>query len=128
MTILTGKTLNMGSPHQLTHWTVDDQVSSGRKGNYALGYMSEEDGTTFIVCYVGRSDSDLNERLHQWVDEERHPVFKFSYAESAKEAFLKECRNYHDFGGPVGKLGNKNHPDRPNGTDLKCPRCNHFGK
>ena len=33
-------------------------------GNYALGYM---DGDEFSVFYVGRSDSDLRQRLHQWV-------------------------------------------------------------
>ena len=32
-------------------------------GNYALKYM---DGDTFNVFYVGRSNSDVRQRLHEW--------------------------------------------------------------
>ena len=55
-------------------------------------------------------------------------MFKFSYANNAKEAFEKECRNYHDFGGDDGILDNKVHPDRPERTEYDCPICNIFDK
>ena len=43
---------------------IDETVSRTSPGNYALGYM--DDGT-FQVFYVGRSDSDVRSRLHEWV-------------------------------------------------------------
>ena len=50
----------------------------------------------------------------------------FSYAENSKEAFEKECKNYHDFGGDIGSLDNDIHPDRPEGKDYECPICDIF--
>jgi len=44
----------------------------------------------------------------------------FSYAESVKDAFEKECRDYHEFGGS-DKLDNEEHPKCPDGMDWKCP-------
>ena len=49
--------------------------------------------------------------------------FKYSYASNIKEAFEKECKNYHDFGG-WDSLDNIYHPARLEGTDYKCPICN----
>ena len=113
--------LDMKGPFQLTDSEVNRQITSTSPGNYGLGYM-KEDGT-FIVEYVGRSDDDVKNRLHDWTGT-KYKKFKFSYASSAKEAFEKECRNYHDFDGNK-KLDNKVHPDRPNGTNLKCLICGH---
>jgi len=110
--------LDMKGPFPLTENEIDRQVTRESPGNYGLGYKNDDD--TFIVQYVGRSDVDVNNRLHDWVG--HYKQFKFSYAASSKEAFEKECRNYHDFGGSQ-KLENKVHPDRPNGTNLKCPVC-----
>lgn len=92
-------------------------------GNYALGYIDDD---TFIVKYVGRADLDVRERLLQHINED-YESFKFSYATSPKDAFEKECKNYHDFNGDEGKLDNKIHPDRPsNSKNWKCPCCNNF--
>jgi len=75
------------------------------------------------VRYVGRSDTDVNSRLRSWVGKDsRYKQFKYSYATSSKEAFEKECKNYHDFGGSES-LDNKDHPQRPEGTNWKCPVC-----
>jgi len=59
-----------GSPemtpsYPLTHKKIDEMVTRTSPGNLALGYV---DGTTFVVFYVGRSDSDVNHHLHGWVD------------------------------------------------------------
>jgi len=77
---------------QMMRLTSKSQKTS--PGNYSLGRVA--DGT-FYVSYVGRSDSDLNDRLKDWVGE--YKKFKFSYATSPKAAFEKKCQNYHDFGG-----------------------------
>jgi hypothetical protein len=147
--------LQMAGFHPLTDEKIDEEVTGDTPGNYALGYL---DGGTFVVFYVGRSDSDLNGCLHDWVRAEsrftryapaaqaaygsrrRHPLpsgtpalrpvgvvvngrythFKFSYARSAEEAFEKQCRNYHDFGGSYG-LDNERHPVAGEGVSWRCP-------
>lgn len=113
--------LNMGISYDFTNEKIDEKVEAGKIGNYALGYM--DDGT-FIVKYVGRSDTDLNRRLKEHLGE--HPKsykrFKFSYASSEKAAFEKECENYHDFEPSF----NTDHPDQPAGKKYQCPRCKKF--
>ena len=56
--------LEMNGPYALTDETIDETLIRTSPGNYALGYM---DGAAFVVFYVGRSDSDVKERLHGWV-------------------------------------------------------------
>jgi hypothetical protein len=112
--------LDMEGSYELTAQTIDRVVTKTSPGNYALGYVSN---STFVVRYVGRSDTDLNSRLKKWVNNSRYKRFKFSYATSPKAAFDKECKNYHDFGGDKEKLDNDEHPQRPEGADWKCPVC-----
>ncbi|MEX2575288.1 MAG: hypothetical protein WD382_01420 [Halofilum sp. (in: g-proteobacteria)] len=114
--------LDMGGSHPLTDSKIDEIVTKTSPGNYALGYQGEN---SFIVQYVGRSDSDVNSRLHDWAAKGKHKRFKFSYASNRKAAFEKECRNFHDFGG-TEKLQNSAHPDRPNDSDWECPVCTIF--
>ena len=58
------RSLEMSGSYPLSDAAVDDTLTRTSPGNYALGYM---DGDTFIVFYVGRSDCDLRQRLHDWV-------------------------------------------------------------
>lgn len=120
--------LNMGANYYpLNQETIDHVVATGRIGNYAYGYINENGA--FVVRYVGRSDSDLHERVaHGILDNQRqsslrYECFKFSYASTVQEAYEKECRNYHDFGGEQGLLANTAHPARPEGSLLHCPIC-----
>ena len=146
--------LQMNGSYSLNDDVIDEVVSRTSPGNYALGYM---DGTTFMVFYVGRSDSDVKRRLHEWVGapsryeryapstkaawgshygwHSRHGAtaldrvgigvdssytrFAYSYAPSAKAAFEKECRNYHDFGASDG-LDNEVHPVPTPGSSGEC--------
>lgn len=118
--------LDMSGAYSLTNAEVSNQVTKTSAGNYALGYMKTKDdgGHTFIVQYVGRSDTDVGGRLKQHVGE-KYKKFKYSYASSPKAAFEKECRNYHDFG-ESKSLDNEVHPRRPNGSGWKCPYCDIF--
>jgi hypothetical protein len=105
----------------LSNEKIDELVTQTKPGVYAL------DKTTsgaFKVSYVGRSDTDLNDRLKKWVG--KYSYFEFQYATSPKDAFEKECELWHDFGGSEGRLDNEQHPERPNGSDWKCPKCNIF--
>ncbi len=106
-------------PYDFDAKTIDSEVTPKKIGNYAIGNVSE-DGT-LIPKYVGRSDTDLRDRLKV---ETANPKlkdfskFKFDYAKTRKEAFEKECRNYHDF---KGQLVNERHPKKPDGTVHECP-------
>jgi len=111
--------LNMNGPYELTTGKIDEVVTKTSAGNYALGYVSD---SSFYVRYVGRSDDDVNRRLKAWVGKSTwYTHFKFSYATSPKAAFEKECENWHDF--DAGSLDNEQHPERPDNTNWKCPRC-----
>jgi len=111
----------LNGPYPLAHEKIDAVVTRESPGAYIFGRASNG---TFYVSYVGRSDSDVNRRLHEHVEE--YPSFKFGYFPSPKPAFEKECQLWHDFRGPEGELDNKNHPARPEGTDWGCPVCDIF--
>lgn len=113
----------LDGPYALSNEEIDRVVTRISPGVYVLGHS--ENGT-FYVKYVGRSDNNINSRLKQWV--EQYVQFKFGYFSSPKAAFEREGTIYHDFGGPNGSLDNKNHPQRPEGTDWQCSRCNVFAK
>lgn len=116
------KSLNMCGPYVFTRNEIQRVIAPKQIGNYALGYADEQG--TFYVQYVGRSDGILRERLLEHLgDGKKYKHFKFSYAKNAREAYEKECRNYHDFDGDKGGLDNDRHPDRPDGTNYPCPYC-----
>jgi len=58
------RSLEMSGSYPLSDEAIDEALTRTSPGNYALGYM---DGDTFNVFYVGRSDSDVRQRLHEWV-------------------------------------------------------------
>ena len=58
------RSLGMNGSYPLSDEAIDEVMTQTSAGNYALGYM---DGDTFDVFYVGRSDTDLRQRLHEWV-------------------------------------------------------------
>jgi len=112
--------LGMTGPFKLDIKSITDQIAMLSPGNYALGYEGKEG--QFVVQYVGRSDNDLKDRLLQHAFEDC-PLFEYSYATSSQAAFDKEWENYHDFGGSEGKLKNDRHPQRPDNSKWKCPKC-----
>ena len=61
--------LEMSGSHPLTAEAIDERLTWKSPGNCALGYL--DDGT-FMVSYVGRSDSDLRSRVHEWVGAPSH--------------------------------------------------------
>ena len=75
-----GGSLKMKGPYPLSHEAIDDAVTRSSAGNYALGYL---DGRVFVPFYVGRSDSDVRQILHDWVGV---PSRYKQYAPSSKAA------------------------------------------
>lgn len=116
-------TLNMDGPYFFNEDIIDNVLNDTSIGNYALGYINDKG--TFVVCYVGRStDQPLKDRLKQHIGEnpQKYKRFKYSYAKTKKEAYLKECKNYHDFGGKES-LQNENHPAKLPDDETPCPVC-----
>jgi hypothetical protein len=106
-------------PYHLNKENVKNFVEKKKSGNYAIGYASPVGG--FIPKMVGRSDKNIQEAILNKIDEARrkgYDKFCFKYANSLKEAFERECLNYHTYN---RQLDNKIHPSPPEGHDLKCP-------
>jgi hypothetical protein len=76
----------MSGSYPLTDEAIDETLTQTSPGNYALGYL---DGETFSVFYVGRSDSDLRRRLHEWVG---MPSPHDSHAAATKAAWAAHRR------------------------------------
>lgn len=107
----------MKGPYKLKRNEVQRVVTRTSPGYYKLYRVSGGS-----VSYVGRSDSDVGARLLQHADEGRYVDFEFDYATSRKDAFEHECELWHRHHPP----DNDRHPDRPVGTNWKCPRCSIF--
>lgn len=117
MNLVTMLTLEMKGPFELKEEMINAQIKGWSPGNYALGHIK---GNAFVVKYVGRSDTDVNGRIKDWIGHYTH--FKWSYASSEKMAYDKECRNYHDFG-ENQNLDVDKHPSPPKGEKWKCMVC-----
>ena len=102
--------------YPLTAEKIDEVVKGAGAGVYALGYRKKE---SFYFQYVGRSDSDLNGRLLDYVDG-KYERFKYGFYTSVEDAYKKECLLYHNF----NPKDNSIHPDKPDGTNYICPVCN----
>jgi hypothetical protein len=110
--------IDMNGPYSLTDDNIDKNVIKKSIGNYALGYLDENN--EFIIQYVGRSDNDLNERLKNWVNK-KYKNFMFINQKTIVEAYVKECRDYHLF----NPKDNDIHPRKPDNSKDKfmCPFC-----
>jgi hypothetical protein len=101
-------------PYHLSAQALDSVVTRNCPGTFVLGECTD-DG--FHVTYVGRSDTDVNARLHRHVGKYRH--FGFDYTADAPAAFEEECALYHDY----HPEDNPEHPQPPAGSGWLCPRC-----
>jgi hypothetical protein len=80
--------LRMEGCYPLDEAKIDEEVTRVSPGNYALGYVG--DGR-FVASYVGRSDSDVNDRLHSWTGVYTTST---SYGPSARASHVSRHRNY----------------------------------
>jgi hypothetical protein len=89
------RSLEMNGSYPLSDEAINEVVTQTSAGNYALGYM---DGDTFDVFYVGRSDSDVRQRLHEWVG---LPSRYENYASPAKASWGVHYRGKLPVGAPA---------------------------
>lgn len=110
----------LNGPYTLSGPRILATVSRYSPGAYALGRTNSNDNT-FLISYVGRSDTDVANRLQQHVG--NYAQFKFDYFQSESAAYKKECQLYHDFDPPDNQI----HPAKPEGSSLSCPVCGYSG-
>jgi hypothetical protein len=95
------RSLEMSGSYPLSDDTIDEAMTRTSPGNYALGYMDDD---VFNVFYVGRSDSDVRQRLHEWVG---MPSRFENYASLAKAPWQLHRRGRFPLDTPAqGRVGN----------------------
>lgn len=102
-------------PYPLTDAAINSNVLGMGPGAYALGASGSFTGIS--VQRVGRSDVDLNGRLHNYVGE--YSSFEYGFFDTPQAAFRKECELYHR----EKPADNIIHPDSPTGMALSCHIC-----
>lgn len=93
------RSLEMSGSYPLDDQSIDAALTRKSPGNYALGYM--DDGA-FLVFFVGRSDSDVRQRLHEWVG---MPSAHDDYASAAKAPWGSQRPGWPD-SPALGRVGN----------------------
>ena len=94
------RALGLSGSHPLNDQVIDELLTRTSPGNYALGFMVD---AAFIVFYVGRSDSDVRHRLHEWVG---RPSRYDRYAPSAKAAWASRRGGPMPLSAPaLGRVG-----------------------
>lgn len=104
----------MRGPYLLRPLQVDISVPVRVGGAYCLAKNGRE------VCYVGRAEHDLREKLKTHWPEYQH--FWYETALSPREAYLGHCRAFHKHM-CNGHPENGEHPTPPDKLDIKCPVC-----
>lgn len=108
--------MEMHGPFKLTPWTIEQTIEKNVPGNFALGHY---DGKTFEAKFIGRDDRSLHHALIEQCEKCDYSHFKANYAMDAKDAYYRQCRNYHE----NQEFADADHPPRPEGTSLVCPVC-----
>ena len=87
--------LEMSGSFPLEDAMIDEMVRRTSPGNFALGYLDEG---TFQVFYVGRSDTDVRRRLHEWVGA---PAHYRKFAPSSQAAWGQHRREGQPLAAPA---------------------------
>jgi hypothetical protein len=102
-------------PFDLGFDTIKHKIRPKHAGVFALGYTDA--AGSFRISHVGRSDADLRSSLINLIG--CGLQFKYRLYGSPQAAFEKECALFHTF----HPAGNRLHPERPVGTNWRCPQC-----
>jgi len=78
-------------------------------------YVLSRNGTE--KSYVGRSDSDLQQRISNSASQGNYVAFWFDYASSPMDAYKYECELYHEYDPPDNDV----HPAVPPNANWRCP-------
>lgn len=102
--------------HKFTEYNIKKYVDEFTIGNYRLGNKDVNENP----IYIGRSDTNLQSRLLQHLrDRNKYDFFSFKIASSKKDAYIQECKDFHNF---YKSIENKIHPDKPDKiNNINCP-------
>ena len=102
----------MNGPFIFNEAEISEKIRNNVIGTYIL---SSGDN---VAHYVGRSDTNLNVRLKQHLnDPQNYTQFWFEITASSLEAYSLECKWYHKY----NPKDNNYHPAVPPGAAWKCP-------
>ena len=101
--------------HALTSAEIDRLVAK-KPGAYILSRGKDAAGNP-VAHYVGRSDDDVNRRLHEWERTGRYQMFAFRNEDTSRRAYEVECIWWHE----LQPADNQIHPAAPAGTGWPCP-------
>ena len=110
--------ISLQGPFTLSASTIESMVPEVSFGGYVLGFQGV--GNHMTVRFVGRSVSSLRGRLHEHERENIYGDFGYQVCESALEAYMLECRLYHEFASE--DIDNEIHPVGISLLDT-CPVC-----
>ena len=116
--------LTMSHVCELNRTNVRMNIDSQTIGSYLLGYL--DPGERFIPMYPGRSDTNLQSRLLTHASNRIFTHFRFFPTRRVKEAYLRECRDYHDL--LDQGITNVIHPRRPRNLHYERPFCKMGGE
>ncbi|MFF4197470.1 GIY-YIG nuclease family protein [Nonomuraea sp. NPDC001831] len=98
---------------KLAPWVVRALIPAGLIGTYML-YRNAR------PVYVGRSDSDLRQRLLRHAGNRRGEHFTYDVHFTPLQAFEVECSLFHTL---RAQIENVIHPDQPDHMSARCPFC-----
>ncbi len=107
-------------PFDLENDIIESNVTRSGPGTFRLGH--NDVWGQLSVRYIGRSDDDLKAELRRQSQKKKYTRFTFQLAETARQAFERNCRDYHKYRGN-GYLDNSKHPTVPASHDVPCPIC-----
>jgi hypothetical protein len=114
----------MEGPFQLAESVIDTVVTRTAPAVFLIRRIEETPDYAHYRGRIGRAASgNLKQELKLWLDSD-YRVFCFDYADSPDAAFERQCRLWHELGGPDGKLINEGHPE-PDDESSRCPVCSH---
>lgn len=99
---------------RLRPWLIRVLIPPHKIGTYVL-YTEQGE-----LCYIGRSDTDIQRRLIRHCTDRRGAYFTYDIHHTATSAFDVECALFHIH---AEKLSNQLHPDRPNFHPVTCAFC-----
>lgn len=106
-------------PHKLTIQNILDQT----EWQCGVYWIIATIGGVQFVAYVGRSKSDIADRILKRMDNyDDYSHFRFRPCANELKAFHAECEEFHRYGGKL-HLDNEAHPPRPIGHRKRGRMC-----
>lgn len=105
-------------PYLLSEKEINNYVMSSVPGIFVTGIIRNQ---AFHPQWIGRADECINFRLKERLGKCSH--FKFTYTLTKQEAFIKQCRLYHELLETAQLSEMQEHPFSSPENNYACPIC-----